>query len=214
MITVVGFAWGSAYKNEVEGWWDSIQALNPAVNDIVVAYHPDDDCGVTDLPCRLVECRTRTSGAMINAAAETITEGWIANLAMDDRFNSSAFGCIPSDTFDVVATTIRFMSDGRINPSAPERFATMPMANHVMGPSWFTKDIWQRVGGYPNVHWSDWGLWWKFHVHGARWYKPAGVQVLVNDIRPNRVSSDVNVEADREMHKFIAEYTRPDSEVR
>jgi hypothetical protein len=51
-------------------------------------------------------------------------------------------------------------------------------------------------------------------VHGARWFKPAGVQVLVNDIRSNRISSDLNMEADLEMHKFIAEYTQPESEVR
>jgi hypothetical protein len=50
-------------------------------------------------------------------------------------------------------------------------------------------------------------------VHGARWFKPAGVQVLVNDIRLNRLSSDTNVEADIEMYKFIAEYTRSDREV-
>jgi hypothetical protein len=106
------------------------------------------------------------------------------------------------------------MSHGGVNPSAPERFATYPMANHVMGTSWFTKDIWVRTGGYPNVYWSDWAFWWKCHVHGAKWFKPAGVQMLVNDIRTNRISSDSHIEADLEMHKFIAEYTCPDSEVR
>jgi len=50
-------------------------------------------------------------------------------------------------------------------------------------------------------------------VHGARWYKPAGVQVLVNDTRTGRMSSEPNIEADIEMRKFIAEYTRSDSEV-
>ena len=87
------------------------------------------------------------------------------------------------------------------------------MVNHVMGTSWFTKDFWGRVGGYPDVYWSDWGFWWKCHVHGARWYKPAGVQVLVNDTRTDRISSEPNIEADIEMRKFIAEYTRSDSEV-
>ncbi|MGA0081892.1 MAG: hypothetical protein ACO3IT_09030, partial [Ilumatobacteraceae bacterium] len=214
MITVVGFAWGTAYKDEVQGWWDSVQALNPPADDVVIAYHPDDDCGVKDLPCRLVECRTRRVDAMYHAAIATIDDGWIAGLAMDDRFYPDAFACIPSDGFDVVANTIRFMSHGGVNPSAPERFATYPMSNHVMGTSWFTKDIWVRTGGYPNVYWSDWAFWWKCHVHGARWFKPAGVQVLVNDIRPNRNSSGLHIEADLEMHKFIAEYTCPDSEVR
>jgi len=214
MITVVGMVWGTAYKDEIAGWWDSIQALNPAANDVVVAYHPDDDCGAQDLPCRLVKCETRTPGAMLNAAIATVKEGWIAGCAMDDRFYPNAFTCLPEDDFDVVANTLRFMSNGGVNPSAPERFATHPMVNHVMGTSWFTKEIWERVGGYPSVYWSDWGFWWKCHVHGARWYKPAGVQVLVNDIRPNRISSSENIEADLEMHKFIAEYTCPDSEVR
>jgi len=214
MITVVGFAWGSAYKDEVQGWWDSVQALDPPADDIVIAYHPDDDCGVKDLPCRLVECRTRTCDAMYHAAIAIIKEGWIAGLAMDDRFYPDALSCIPDgNEFDVVANTLRFMSSGGINPSAPELFASAPMRNHVMGTSWFTKDIFERVGGYPDVYWSDWGFWWKCWVHGARWFKPAGVQVLVNDIRPNRISSGQNIEADIEMRKFIAEYTRPDSEV-
>ena len=217
MITVVGFAWGSAYKDEVRGWWDSVQSLNPPADDIVIAYHPDDDCGVKDLPCRLVECQTRTCGAMINAAVATVQEGWIANLSMDDRFYPDAFACMPSNidkVADVVANTLRFMSHNGINPSAPERMSVDRFHNHVMGTSWFTKDIWERTGGYPNVYWTDWAFWWKCFVHGARWFKPAGVQVLVNDIRPNRISSDTNVEADIEMHKFIAEYTKPDSEVR
>jgi len=217
MITVVGMVWGTAYKHEVAGWWDSIQALNPAANDVVVAYHPDDDCGAQDLPCRLVKCETRTPSAMLNAAIATVKEGWIAGCAMDDRLYPDAFSCMPDNldkVADVVANTLRFMSHGGANPSAPERFATYPMSNHVMGTSWFTKDIWERVGGYPDVYWSDWAFWWKCHVHGARWFKPAGVQVLVNDIRPNRISSDSHIEADVEMHKFIAEYTCPDSEVR
>jgi len=151
---------------------------------------------------------------MYHAAIATIKEGWIAGLGIDDRFYPDAFACLPEDDFDVVANTIRFKSHGGVNPSAPELFKTEPMRNHVMGTSWFTKDIWTRTGGYPSVHWSDWAFWWKCHVHGARWFKPAGVQVLVNDIRPNRISSDTNVEADIEMVKFIAEYTRSDREVR
>ena len=217
MITVVGLAWGSAYKDEVQGWWDSVQALNPPADDVVIAYHPDDDCGVKDLPYRLVECRTRTCDAMINAAIETIESGWIAPLAMDDRFYPDAFACMPANIdkiADVVANTLRFKSNGGVNPSMPELMSSQPMSNHVMGTSWFTKDIFERVGGYPDVYWSDWGFWWKCWVHGARWFKPSGVQVLVNDIRPNRISSGQNIEADIEMRKFIAEYTRPDSEVR
>ena len=216
MITVVGFAWGTAYKNEVQGWWGSVQALNPPADDVVIAYHPDDDCGVKDLGCRLVECQTRRVDAMYHAAIDTIQSGWIAPLAMDDRFCVNAFSCMPPNIdkiADVVANTLRFKSNGRVNPSMPELMSSQPMSNHVMGTSWFTKDIFERVGGYPDVYWSDWGFWWKCWVHGARWFKPAGVQVLVNDIRPNRISSDQNIEADIEMRKFIAEYTRPDSEV-
>ena len=212
MITVVGFAWGTAYRDEVPDWWASVQALDPAPDDVVVAYHPDDDCGVKDLPCRLVECSERNPGAMQNAAIATVKEGWIVGCAMDDRLYLDALSCIPGDGFDVVANTIRFTS-GYVNPSAPERFATHPMVNHVMGTSWFTKDIWDRTGGYPDVYWSDWGFWWKCHVHGARWFKPAGVQVLVNDVKTNRLSSEPNIEADIEMRKFVAEYTRSDSEV-
>ena len=154
---------------------------------------------------------------MINAAVATVGEGWVAPLAMDDRFYPDAFACMPPDidkVADVVANTLRFMSSGGVNPSAPELFASAPMRNHVMGTSWFTKDIWKRTGGYPDVYWSDWAFWWKCWVHGARWFKPAGVQVLVNNIRANRISSHSNIEADIEIHKFIAEYTRPESEVR
>jgi len=205
LITVVGFAWGSAYKDEVQGWWASVQALYPAPDDVVVAFHPDDDCGVKHLPCRKVECLERSPAAMINAATATIKEGWIVCCAMDDRPYPNALLCIPRGGFDVVAITIRLMSGGVMH-SAPENIALHPMANHVMGPSFFTKDIWERTGGYPDVYWTDWGFWWKCHVHGARWFKPSGLQLLVNDIRPNRFSSDPNIMADIEMRNFIAEY--------
>ena len=217
MLTVVGFAWGTAYKDEVSGWWDSVQALNPAADDIVIAYHPDDDCGVKDLPCRLIKCYERTIPAQYKAAIEAVKEGWIIGCAMDDRFYPDALSCMPPNIdkiADVVANTLRFKSNDGVNVSLPELMSSQPMFNHVMGTSWFTKDIWQRVGGHPDVYWSDWGFWWKCWVHGARWFKPPGVQVLVNDIRPNRLSSNENIEADIEMRKFIAEYTRPDSELR
>ena len=164
MLTIVGFAWGTAYKDEVQGWWDSVQALNPPADDIVVAYHPDDDCGVKDLPCRLVECRTRKVDVMYHAAIATIKEGWIAGLAMDDRFYPDALACLPPNLdkiADVVANTLRFKSNGGVNPSMPELMSSQPMFNHVMGTSWFTKNIWDRTGGYPDVFWSDWGFWWK-----------------------------------------------------
>jgi len=206
-VTVVGLAWGSAYRDEVSGWWDSVQALNPAADEIVIAYHPDDDCGVQGLPCRLVECRTRTADAMANAAIATIDEGWVAVLAMDDRFYPDAFACLPeSEGFDVVANTLRFMSKDFVNGSLPERMNSDPFHNHVMGTSWFTKEIWERVGGYPQVFWSDWGFWWKCHKHDARWFKPDGVQVLVNDVRDGRLSSEPNYDADIEMIKFVTEY--------
>lgn len=205
MITVVGFAWGSAYKDEVQGWWDAVQALYPAPDDVVVAFHPEDDCGVKHLPCRQVECLERNPTAMVNAASATIKEGWIVNCAMDDRLYPNALSCIPDEGFEVVAVNIRLMSGGVMH-SAPERIASHPMANHVMGPSFYTKEIWERTGGLPDVYWGDWGFWWKCHVHGARWHQPSGVQVLVNDVRPNRLSSDPNIAADIEMRQFIAEY--------
>jgi len=205
VITVVGIAWGSAYVDEVQGWWASVQALYPAPDDVVIAFHPDDDCGVKHLPCRLVECLERNPAAMFNAAIATIKEGWIVGCAMDDRLYPNALSSIPGDGFDVVATTIRLMSGG-VKHSAPERIATHPMANHVMGTSFYTKEIWERTGGFPDVYWADWGFWWKCHVRGARWYVPSGVQVLVNDVRPNRMSSDANIMADIEMCKFIADY--------
>lgn len=206
-VTVVGMAWGSAYKDEVSEWFECVSSLNPGCDEIVVAYHPDDDCGVVNLPCRLVPCLTRTPDAMVNAAIETVQDGWIVVLAMDDRLYEDALNCISeADGFDVIANTLRFKSHGFVNPSAPEKMNNDPFHNHVMGTSWFTKEIWQRVGGYPAVYWSDWGFWWKCHKNQAKWFKPSGVQVLVNDVRPNRISSDANYAADIEMHKFIVEY--------
>lgn len=203
-ITVVGFAWGTAYKDEVQPWFDSVMAMNPPADEVVIGYHPDDDCGVKDLPCRLVECFERTPQGIYNTVIPTIESGLIAGLAMDDRFYPDAFSCLPPhDSYDVVANTIRFMSDGRVNPSAPNQMGVKPMVNHVMGTSWFTKEIWERVGGHPNVYWSDWAFWWMCWINNARWFMPPGVQVLVNDVRPNRISSEPNHEADHEMHKFI-----------
>lgn len=204
---MVGLAWGTAYRDEVPGWWESVQALNPACDDIVIAHHPDDDSGVRELGCRLVECQTRTADAMANAAIQTIEDGWVAVLAMDDRFYPDAFACVPdAEGFDVIANALRFMSHGIVNGSAPERMHSDPFHNHVMGTSWFTKEIWERVGGYPDLYWSDWGFWWKCHLNGARWFKPAGVQVLVNDVRSGRLSSEPNYDADIEMIKFINDY--------
>ncbi len=158
--TVVSIAWGDAYAKFVPHWWSTVQRLDPAPDEIVIAHHPDDPTGVRDLPVRLVECRERNLGRMLNAAIHAASGDWIAQCPLDDTLTVDALsvtaGVAPETDLVVVgATSARsgttWMGDWASIWKPPVDYR---MNHHVP----FKKSLWERVGGYTDHHWCDWAF--------------------------------------------------------
>ena len=58
-VAVISIAWGNKYKHFVPSWYDHVQSLKIKPEEIIIAYHPDDDTGVEKLNVKLVKCSNK-----------------------------------------------------------------------------------------------------------------------------------------------------------
>jgi hypothetical protein len=184
-VTVFAFVWGSTHNHFIPEWAAAIEALNIAPADVVIATRPSDPADVYGLPYRVMELESvGKENSFVNDIVSTVKTKWVAECDIDDILLPDAFAYLEdANGYDACANTIQFKSNGAILGSRPDLFHAEPAANHVMVNSYFTKEIFDRVGGYPTeAFFHDWGLWWKLHKHGARWFPMPGVQMIYNDI--------------------------------
>lgn len=194
-ITIFAFLWGDTHNHFVEGWVKAIEALEIAPADVVVATDVANPADLSGVPFRIMHLDMSVENrlAAINTMVQSCQTLWVGECDIDDRLTPEAFRYLEDARgYDACANTIRMASNGGILPSKPEMFHSVPRMNHVMVNSYFTKEIFDRVGGYPtDAYFPDWGLWWKLHKHDAKWFRSPGVQMEYNDIpHPNRGSQN------------------------
>jgi hypothetical protein len=86
-------------------------------------------------------------------------------------------------------------------------FHSIPTLNHVMVNSYFRRDKFDEIGGFPDITFHDWGLWWKFHKHKAKWHISQDVQMIYNDIPSEfRHTNQLDYRATQEALDWIATY--------
>jgi hypothetical protein len=209
-ITVFAFIWGDTHNHFVADWAAAIEALDPAPADVVIATHPDRPANIRHLPYRILELPDCGQDVrFLNQIVKTIDTKWVAECDIDDRLYPDAFTHLEAaDGFDVCANSIRLNTDGTVHRSRPEGFRTSPSQNWVTVNSYYTRAAFDKVGGYPaDVPWHDWALWWKFHVHGMRWFHTPGVQMLYNDVPSPIRGSLINTAAnDEKVRAWIRSY--------
>lgn len=191
-ISIFAYLWGDTHNRFVAGWVEAIQALKIQPADVVVATDRRNPADLSGVPYRIMELDfwlgdDSPNVDSLNAIVASCSTRWIGICDIDDRLLPDAFAHLEdAEGYDVCANTIRFKSNGSWLPSMPERFHAEPERNHVMVNSYFTKEIFDRVGGFPKeAYFTDWGLWWKFHKHNARWFRSPGIQTLYDDIPHN-----------------------------
>ena len=184
-ITVFAYVWGKTHNHFIPEWAAAIEALNISPADVIVATRPSDPADVYGLPYRIMELESvARTPAFLNEMLATVTTKWVTNCDIDDLLTPQAFDYLgDAEGYDACANTIQFKSNNSLLGSMPERFHAEPERNHVMVNAYFTKEIFDRVGGYPlEAYFHDWALWWKLHKHNARWFRTPGVQMIYNDI--------------------------------
>jgi hypothetical protein len=212
-VTIFAYVWGTTHNHFIPEWHQAIQNLEHQPAEVLIATNPDNPADVYDLPYTILEyseMATNINGTQwLNKLVGNVKTKWVAECDIDDLLYPDAFRYLPdAEGYDACANSIRFKSNGLIGCSRPERFFADPHANHVMVNAYFTKEIFDRVGGYdPLPYFHDWGFWWKLHKHNARWFPMPGVQMLYNDIpSPHKATGNFPENALPDTLQFIRTY--------
>jgi hypothetical protein len=202
-VSIICVAYGSKFKSFVDGWWDSIEKLETRPTEILIVHDSRDDTGVKDLPVRLVESTDRDITSMLNKGFSLADTKWLGVLSLDDRYLPDALNDIEiaKSNFDIIGANALSMSTGNFLRSDFDKLGSGN--NHMLGSSFFTREIYYRVGGWPSIFWSDWGFWWKCYKADARFCNPPRAHMIIDDVSNDRISSKKNSRADEEMINFM-----------
>jgi hypothetical protein len=202
-VSIVCVAYGNKYKNFVEGWWRSIQELEIKPFEVIVVHDPRDDTGVKNLPVKLIESTDRDLTNMLNKGFHAAANHWLGVLSLDDRYYPDALNdlAMAKTKFDIVGVNALSISSGKFLSSNLHNLQSGN--NHMLGSSFFTRELYYRVGGWPKIFWSDWGFWWRCYQADAKFCIPPRTHLIIDDLSEGRISSGRNYEADLEMKRFM-----------
>jgi hypothetical protein len=214
-ITLYTVAEGAAYAPFAERWLDSVKAMNPLPDEIVIVIGPDDHCQIRNrdmagLNTRIIQLDEPFSNAYFRAGAENATSEWVAFCGLDDQMLPHAYKDLAhanAINANIMVGTI-YLSNGTLwrgtwNPSALRNHNTLPAHSPIK------KSLYQRVGGFPDIHWSDWGFWLLAAANGAKpFHSPEPLAIF--DIGENRetmsgvsLSDQIRLAADNELKTFM-----------
>lgn len=146
--------------------------MDPMPDQVVIVIGPDDHAGIRDLvsddiPAKIVTLDQPFSNAYFRAGVENTETEWVGFSGIDDEMLPHAYKDLPhAGNAEIMVGTI-ILSTGHIwrgtwNPEALARHNTLP------AHSPFRRSLYDQVGGFPDIHWSDWGFWLKCARYGAR----------------------------------------------
>lgn len=153
MVTVWTTVFGG-YHRFLPGWLDAAAAARPDRLLIVSDRHLEvpADVIVAEPVGEFPEHRFR------NIACEA-ADGWLWQIDVDDRIMPDAVGVLAGRTCDVVMAGFETTSGGRHVPEVLPHSDFLQGPNRYASGSPFTRDVWERAGGFPNIAFSDWGFW-------------------------------------------------------
>jgi hypothetical protein len=156
-VTLWTTCFGS-YGRFLDGWIDA--AMRSGADEILVAS--DTPRPVPDgvrLEVVDTDFRFREAGFR-NEACALAEHEWLWQIDVDDRIVPDAARMVEGHTAGVVQVGYQ-RSDGPIyipGVIANERYLASGGNSYVSG-SPFTREAFEASGGFPDIAWSDWGLW-------------------------------------------------------
>jgi hypothetical protein len=160
-VGLTSCVWGK-YHRFVEGWWESVQQLDPAPDQVILVTDRFRD----DIPCEQVvnpPYGTHQEAGWWTAGVNALTTTWRGTLGIDDKLRSDVYvGLPPSETADCWVLGFEERPVHRV--FIPEDFTFREVLyvhqDNMFGhASLFTADVWERIGSqYPDVGWSDWSV--------------------------------------------------------
>jgi hypothetical protein len=152
------------YHRFLDGWMENAVKAGPD-RIMVVSDRPLDiaaDVIVATPQGRFPEAYMRNVGCEAG-------DGWLWQIDVDDRIMPDALEVLAGRDCDIVQVGYVSTAGGRRLPTLTSNEQYLSLGhNEWMSGSPFTKDMWVRAGGFPDIAWSDWGFWRRCCRAGAR----------------------------------------------
>lgn len=174
-ITVIVPAYGplgSPYAAFVARWWQAVAAMDPRPAEVVVVHSAGDPLGAVSaapegMPVVAVEADGRRVEDFLAAGVAASTQPWCCCVGLDDTLQADAMADLEAAEAAGADVLVWCHHDGETIRRNRWTGRGLREDNTVHGSSPFRRETFDRVGGFPAVAWSDWGLWLRFAAAGA-----------------------------------------------
>ena len=182
-------------------WWKAVSELDPMPDQIVICATEGNTCKILDVPSFAIEItnivfvnNNSTMADHLNCAVKATTGMWNSWIGIDDQVAPNLFSEVNTATdlhADLIITGMTTFSGkvvyGNWNKLMRSR------NNSVLRNTICRKVLWEKVGGYPNLYFNDWGFWIKCWGKKPKIYKSKKVHMIFNDSEThNRLSGLAN----------------------
>jgi hypothetical protein len=193
--TVVSCIYGDRYRPFVDGWADSVHALDPRPDHVVVAG--DDAAGLPAFVAEVIgQCPWLYPQAFyLHLAISTVQTEWVWILDIDDRALPGALEGLEDVDADVLMCGY-LRSDGEVYvppPLTAEDVLVSPR-NLIPAGSMIRTEAFKRCGGFLDVALQDWGLWRSLASCGATFQTSGDARYLYNRHPQTRGARELTVE--------------------
>jgi hypothetical protein len=198
-------------------YWQAMRGLNRQPDQIVILHHSSN---LTRFPesvpkeyrsrVKVVETDKEHGAATVNLNIAAVDTDWVAFCGLDDQLFPEAYDEIAGvGDAEILVGNVR-MSNGVEFRGVwdPESLKTR---NTLTALSPYRKALWERVGGWPNIRWNDWGFWIKCAMAGVQTCQSTNFQALFDVGETHLTDSgrmlDENIRqaGERELRQFAIE---------
>lgn len=160
-VSLVTVAEGATYQSFVKPWRESILRMNRKPDEIVIVIGSEDSTKVrshdwSNIPTKIIELNEPFSNHFFNAATDAATSEWISYCGIDDLMLPDAYIDLDNDT-DISVGSVMLDEQTLWEGTWDKEF--MKHFNPLPAHSLYKRALWEKVGGYPDIRWSDWGFW-------------------------------------------------------
>jgi hypothetical protein len=184
-VGIFGFQFNGWYEEYIGEWFEACLAAQPDQIVLVSDRIRSVPAGVT---LRIVEPSNQKYPIPYysNKAVEALDTEWCWNMDIDDLIRPGALWEIGVVDADVYVSGMRTSEGVKHIPRGLDwQKVWGSKANYVPAGSAFKKWLWEKIGGYPDIGFHDWGLWRLMAKEQAR-FATSG-QILY-DYRTDHVS--------------------------
>jgi hypothetical protein len=191
-VAVLGLVWGEKYRAHLADWFAAIDALEVKPDQIIVATLPDEVNFLDGFPCEVAVCEHPTNERMVNAAAAKANTTWLSPCGVDDRYRPEAFNDLPDMADDVGVVSVGVITtNGERIDARPGQNMLDGNPHGVLGTSFIRRSLWEQIGGYDDRFMiSDWALWIKAAMAGAKFWMSSRHTHMIDISSPGRISSN------------------------